>query len=386
MAKKWFLVILAIMAAVYYFGFYSSSTGNNTKSIQTVKPVMGNIEETVTAQGKLESKEYVDVGAQVSGQLKKIYFEIGDIVKKGDLIAEIDPKIYESKVQADEAKLKTLKAQLVQQQAQAELANQQNERNTQLLKSDAISKEEMETSQSNLKVANAQVVSLRAQIEEQNSTLDGDKANLSYTKIYAPMDGTVVLEPSREGQTLNANQSAPVIVQLANLDVMTIRAQVAEADVMRLKPDMGVYFTTLGSLDKKWQAKIRQILPSPEVINDVVLYNALIDVDNTKRELMTGMSVQIFFLLGKAENVLTIPVSALGKKVEDKDANGGSAYSVNVKSGSKVIKKTVYIGLMNRISAEVQSGLSADDEIVMPSTGSGSDKKPQAGFMAGPRV
>ncbi|HBG32027.1 MAG TPA: efflux RND transporter periplasmic adaptor subunit, partial [Gammaproteobacteria bacterium] len=131
-----------------------------------------------------------------------------------------------------------------------------------------------------LRVAEARAASLKAQIEEARSTLAGDEANLGYTKIYAPMDGTVASQTAREGQTLNANQTAPVILQIADLGTMTVRAQVAEADVPRVQPGMDVSFTTLGSLNRRWQAVVRQILPTPEVINDVVLYNVLADVDN----------------------------------------------------------------------------------------------------------
>ncbi len=285
----------------------------------------GDIEDTVTAQGKLEPKEYVDVGAQVSGQLKKIHVEIGDVVKEGDLIAEIDPQIYESRVQADEARLKTLGSQHDEQQAQVMQAQQKFERNRTLIKAKAVSEEIAQDSETALKIAQAQLAALQAQIEEAQSTLEGDKANLGYTRIYAPMSGTVVQRTAREGQTLNASQSAPTLVQLADLDTMTVRAQVAEADIMRLKPDTPIYFTTLGSKERRWEGKVRQILPSPETVNDVVLYNVLVDVDNKDRQLMTGMSTQMFFVLGQAKSVPVIPVAALGKRLPQQDNDLGAA-------------------------------------------------------------
>lgn len=373
---KKLLAGIAVIAAVY---FIFSGGDEKQENIQIVKPEIGTIEETVTAQGKLEPKEYVDVGAQVSGRVEKLHVEIGDVVKKGDLIAEIDPQVYESRVAATVAQLKRLRAQLTEQQTQVQLTKQQNDRNERLMKSDAVSREELETTQAQYKAALANAGSIRAQIEETESTLEGDKANLSYTKIYAPMDGTVSAQTTREGQTVNANQTAPVIVQLANLDIMTIRAQVAEADVMRLSEDMPVYFTTLGSLEKKWQAKVRQILPTPEVINEVVLYNALIDVDNKERKLMNGMSVQVFFELGKAENVLTIPSSALGKRLRKEDTKDGEAYSVNVKNGSKTEARTVWIGMMNRSIAEVKKGLSENDQVVIVTAPADAEKKPASG-------
>jgi macrolide-specific efflux system membrane fusion protein len=272
------------------------------------------IEDVVTAQGKLEPKEYVDVGAQVSGQLKKLHVEIGDSVKIGDLIAEIDAKVYESEVAGNEARLKTLKAQRAQNVAQVKQAKQKLDRNAQLIQSQAISREVFEDAETALKVAEAQLMSLNAQIEEAESTLEGNKANLNYTNIYAPMNGTVVVQSAREGQTLNANQTAPTLVQLANLDTMTVRAQVAEADITRLTTGIPVYFTTLGAGERRWQGSVRQILPSPQTVNDVVLYNVLVDVGNEDRQLMTGMSTQMFFTLGRAENVPVIPASSLNRQ------------------------------------------------------------------------
>src|SRR5690606_2265467 len=134
-----------------------------------------------------------------------------------------------------------------------------------------------------------------------------------------------VSQTAREGQTLNANQQAPIILQIANLDVMTVRVQVAEADVTRLKPGLPVYFTTLGMMDKRWHGRVRQILPSPETVNDVVLYIVLIDVDNRDHQLLTGMSAQVFFEIGKAHDVLTVPVAALGRRVPAKDSDRGRA-------------------------------------------------------------
>lgn len=324
----------------------------------------GMIEDLVTAQGKLEPKEYVDVGVQVSGQLEKIHVDLGDAVKTGDLIAEIDPKIYDAQVQSGQARVKQLSAQVAQQQASIKLAQQQHARNEQLIKNNAISQDTFDSTETALTVARAQLEALSAQMEEAQSSLDESKANLGYTKIYAPMDGTVVVKDVREGQTLNASQSAPTVVQLANLDVMTVRAQVAEADVMRLKTGMEVYFTTLGSQGRRWQGEVRQILPSPEVINDVVLYNVLVDVDNKDRQLMTGMSTQMFFVLGRAEKVPLLPVAALGKRVPAEDSDKGQAYEVRKVVAPGVTRsEIVHIGLMSRTMAEVRSGLSAGDKV-----------------------
>lgn len=377
-----FIVIVLIW--ILLSARHRANEENSRYEIVTVK--RGSIEETVTAQGKLEPKRYVDVGTQVSGQLKKIYFKIGESVKAGELIAEIDPKVYQTRVQADKARLLSLRAQLAEQKAQLLMVSQHYQRNLRLVKSNAISKEAVEDSLAAYQAAVAKLESLKAQIEEAQSTLKGSETNLNYTKIYAPIDGTVVSQNAREGQTLNANQSAPIIMQLANLDIMTVRAQVSEADVMRLKPNMEVYFNTLGNFEKKWKSKIAEILPAPDIVNDVVLYSVLIDVDNSHRQLMTGMSTQVFFIIGASDDTLIIPVSALGKRVPEQDSQGHQAYHVKVKSHWGVKDKIILIGFMNRTMAQLISGLSANDEILVPAKTPEPNRHNGGGFYRGPRL
>lgn len=324
------------------------------------------LEEVITAQGKLEPKEYVDVGAQVSGQLRDLHVELGDTVRRGQLIAEIDPRIYAARVEADRARLASLEAQLAEQQAQVVYARQVRDRNRALITKNAVSQEALEESESALRVAEARAASLRAQIDEARSTLAGDETNLGYTKIYAPMDGTVASQTAREGQTLNANQTAPVILQVANLGTMTVRAQVAEADVPRVRPGMAVSFTTLGSLERRWQATVRQILPTPEVINDVVLYNVLADVDNRDGELMNGMSTQMFFHVASARDVPVIPTAALGRRLRDQDDGASEAYEVQRLVDGRPAATPVKVGLMTRTQVEIRAGLAVGDTVILP--------------------
>jgi macrolide-specific efflux system membrane fusion protein len=232
-----------------------------------------------------------------------------------------------------------------------------------LLKSKGVSQFDFQNSEFTLKMAMATAASISAQIEQLQSTLTGDKTNLGYTKIYASMDSTMVDQKAREGQTLNANQSTPTILQLAKLDMMTVRAQVAEADVMRLRPDLPVYFSTLGSAERRWQGNVRQILPTPELINNVVLYNVLVDVDNHDRQLMTGMSTQMFFVLGKVEQVPLLPVAALGSRLRDEDNQNGAAYRVKEIIGQHVQEKTVHVGLRNRRFAEIRDGVAVGTKL-----------------------
>lgn len=367
---KWFagLTVVVVLGLVGYYAYYKyAATREESRAPATAVVERGSIEEVVTAQGTLEPREYVDVGAQVSGQLEKLLVDIGDTVKAGDLIAEIDAEVYESEVAGNEARVKTLQAQVAEQQALVVQARQKKERNAKLVKNQAISQEVYEDAVTALSVAEARLRSLNAQLEEGISTLEGNRANLNYTRIYAPMEGTVVSQSAREGQTLNASQTAPVIVQLADLDLMTVRAQVAEADIIKLREKMSVYFTTLGSGARRWQGEVRQILPTPEIINDVVLYNVLVDVNNEDRQLMSGMSTQMFFVLGGAQDVPLIPASALNKRQPDQDSDAGQAYEVIVLAqGEPPERRTVHVGYSDRSFAEVRDGLEEGEQVVLP--------------------
>ncbi len=371
------IALLLVLLAFGGWHFFGKPQASDQEKTDTVEVTLGDLEENVTAQGKLEPKEYVDVGAQVTGQLQKIFVKIGDKVSAGQQLAQIDPRIYAARVAADEANIKNLQAQLTGQQAQVVFAQQQYERNRELLQSQGVSVQDFQNSEFTLKNAKATAESLQAQIEQVQSTLNGDKTNLGFTKIFASMDGTVVDQKAREGQTLNANQTTPTILQLAKLDTMTVRAQVAEADVMRLSSDMPVYFTTLGSGERRWQGIVRQILPTPEVINNVVLYNVLVDVDNRDRQLMTGMSTQMFFVLGKAEQVPLIPINALGQRQLNEDREPGHAYKVKVVTEQGIHDKTIQIGLRTRRFAQVLDGLAVGEKLQIKDDKNKKGKKDQ---------
>ena len=342
--KRWLLAVAVLLAAAAVAaGIYGwrqwQATGQ--PEIRTAEVTLGDIEKSVTALGTLQPKDYVDVGAQVSGQLDTVHVEIGDIVKKDQLLAEIDPTVIETRVRTDKANLDNLQAQFAQQQAELKLARLQLKRNQALYKSKAISQDALQTTETQVAVGEAKADALSAQIAAAQATYDGEVANLGYTKIYAPMAGTIVSQTALEGQTLNANQTAPTILRVADLQTMTVKAQVAEADVVKLTPGMQVYFTTLGLPERRWRATVRQILPTPETVNDVVLYNVLIDVENDDGVLMTSMTAQVFFVLGEAKQVPLIPIAALGKK----QPGSSDEYLVRVMTGKGPEARAVKIGL-----------------------------------------
>jgi macrolide-specific efflux system membrane fusion protein len=358
------LAVAGLVAGGWYW-YAAAARRPERESFRPVAVTRGTIEEVVTAQGKLEAKQYVDVGTQVSGQLKKIHVEIGDPVTKGQLVAEIDPRVYQAQVEASEAHLGSLKAELDQQKAQAVLADQNLKRNQNLIAVNAVSQQALQESESEASVAKAQVRSITAQIQETQSNLKGIRTNLGFTKIYAPMSGTVTTMPAREGQTLNANQTAPIVLQIADLEQMTVRAQVAEADVNRLKEGMPAYFTTLGNSERRWQGKVRQIQPSPQIVNDVVLYDVLIDVKNEGRQLMTGMTTQVFFIFGRAEDATIVPAEALTRRAPEEDGNRGKAYRVFVATDSGREGRVIHVGLQTRTQAQVTDGLQPGERVLV---------------------
>jgi membrane fusion protein, macrolide-specific efflux system len=352
-----------LAAAIAGVGLWHFLSADPVQQMATVTVERGDLTKTVTAVGSLQPKEYVDVGTQVSGQLQKVYVEIGDRVTKGDLVAEIDPTRYESTVRSGRANLQSLRAQLAQRGAELELARQQLARNERMLAEHAISQDTVDQLAASANVAEAAVAVLEAQIEAAEATLEGDLANLGYTRIYAPMDGTVVSQTSLEGQTVNAAQQAPVIVQIANLDVMTVWAAVAEADVNKIKPGMQAWFTTLGMSEHRWQGSVQQIQPTPETTNDVVLYKVLIDVDNTEQLLLPSMTVQVFFLLGEAKDVPLVALNAL----RSPPAGAAGVYLAAVMTEQGPQPRRVTIGLSDRTTAEVTSGLEVGDRVIVDS-------------------
>jgi membrane fusion protein, macrolide-specific efflux system len=291
----------------------------------TADVVKADIENLVTATGILQPHDYVDVGAQVSGQLKKLYVEIGSKVTAGDLLAEIDATVYTARVNGTRAQLTNQKAQLEDKKAQLALAKIRVERQQNLQQDDATTKDSVQAAEAAYLSAQAQINVVQAQIQQTEFSLRVEEANLTYSRIYAPISGTVASITSRQGQTLNANQQAPTIMRISDLSVMTVQAQVSEADIGKLKIDMPVYFTTLGGKEYRWYSKLNRVQPTPEVTNNVVLYNALFEVANENHALMTQMSTQIFFVAAQAKDALVIPASAVNFAIPGVDEQDGKS-------------------------------------------------------------
>jgi macrolide-specific efflux system membrane fusion protein len=358
--RSMWLIGAILVAVACWFG-YRWVFGKPKVLYATTAVVRGDIESTVVAAGIVQPLKFVDVGAQTSGVLKSLKVIRGDQVKKGQLIAEIDPVLAETALTAAKAGLDNIISQRNMKQAQLVLAKVLRDRNDLLFAQGegAISASDHDITRANYDVALDDVASLSAQIKQARAAVDTAKANLGYTKITAPMAGEVVSITLLEGQTLNANQQAPNILRIADISTVTVWAQVSEADIVRVKLDQDVYFSILGD-SRRWNSKVRQILPTPELINNVVFYDVLVDVPNPEGELKIQMTAQVFIVLARAKDVLLIPTSAIG------NASEGSEVKVRVlKADGSVEQRAIKIGIKSEILAEVTDGLKEKELVVI---------------------
>lgn len=370
-ARKWAVAAL-LLASLLLIAFFAWRGSGDDDVAEVLAVRRGDISATVNALGVIQPQTAVEVGAQVSGQITRLLVEPGDVVTKGQLLAEIDPSIPRATVEAGRAQLAGLRAQLAEQQAQLVLARQQYARQQQMDREGSTRTEDVQTAQANVKVAAARVDNLRAQIDQTASSLRGDEAQLGFTSIYAPIAGTIVSVDAKEGQTLNATYQTPTILRIANLGRMTVWTEVSEADVRRVKPGMTARFTTLGDEEKSWTGAVRQILPAPPTPTGetqsqsggtrggkVVLYTVLFDVANDDGALMPQMTAQVTFLTASAKNVLVAPLAAL-EEVEGKPGIY-RAKVMDARGGMEV--REIRGGARDRMSVEVLSGLEAGERL-----------------------
>ncbi|MCX7276868.1 MAG: efflux RND transporter periplasmic adaptor subunit [Burkholderiales bacterium] len=342
---------------------------------------LADIEQAVLASGTLQAFKQVSVGAQASGQIKSLKVALGDVVKKGQLVAEIDSLTQQNSLRNAQAALANVQAQLLFKQAtqkQAELAFQRAQT---LLAADAGSRADFEAADAALHTARADVSALQAQITQAQIAVNTAQLNLGYTQILAPMDGVVVALVALEGQTVNANQSTPTIIKLARLDTITVKAQISEADVVRVKPGQKVYFTILGAPEKRYTTTLRTVEPAPDsILTDTttssststttsataIYYNGLLDVPNPDGQLRISMTAQVNILLDEAKQVLAIPSAALGER----DKQGRTMVRVLGPDGLAT-PRAVKVGLNNNIHAQILEGLKAGDQVVVSEAAAG---------------
>ena len=356
------IYLLLILGLVWLVKLYFFPSKSNDTYI-TAPVTRTNLEQTVLATGTVKAFKQVEVGAQVSGQIQTLKVQLGQTVRKGDLLAIIDARTQKNTLQTAQAQLTSNQANL--EKAQLDFTRQQT-----MFAAGASSKE-------NLDAAKATLAAARASVNQSKISVDNAKLTLGYTQVLAPIDGVVVSLAVEEGQTVNANQSTPTLLTIAQLDKVTIRAEISEGDVTKVKVGMPAYFTILGDTEQRYETTLRAIDPGPTTLTDnnstasssasAIYYYGMLDVPNDDGKLRIAMTTQVSIIANAAKNALTIPSTALGKK------NNEGKYLVKVLGkDNKTEERWVEVGLNNNINAEVKSGLSEGEQVVVSQSSSSS--------------
>ena len=386
MKKSKILIILLILGVGGYF-IYDSFFKVKDEKVEfiTKKAKKGSFSKKVDATGEIFATELIDVGAQVSGQIKKLYVKLGDQVKKGDMIASIDSSTQQNSIDNKEAQLAIYKAQLESAKVALNIAKTQFDRENALFAKNATSKQEFESAKNTFSANSAKIKELEAQIKQTNIELSTAKINLGYTKITAPRDGTVVSVQVEEGQTVNANQTTPTIVNIADLSRVKMKMQIAEGDITKIKVGTPVEYSILSEPTKKFQTTVSSIDPGLTTLSDgsysssssskssyssssssssAVYYYAQSIVDNKDGILRIGMTTQNELLIANVEGAIIVP--SIGIK---KDENGTFVY---VLKDGKAVKTAVKTGIKDNLDTQIISGINEGDEIIT-SQGSSSE-------------
>ncbi len=343
-----------------------------------VAPVgRGNIEQVVEATGTLKPSRLVSVGAQVSGRIDTLHVKLGDKVKAGDPIADIDSRTQRNALLSAQATQRTARANrdaLATDLRQFELALH---RQQQLVASQLVARADFDAAKAKVDATREQIAALDGEVVRRQTDVDIAQTNLEYTRITAPTDGTVLAVVARQGQTVNAVQSAPTIVMLGNQDVMTVYAEISEADVVHTSVGQEAFFTILGDAGRRYSSTLRDIAPAPESITNedssslaspaasggsraAMYYNGQFDVNNADGRLRSYMTAQVRIVLGRANDVLTIPSAALGARAAD------GSYSVLVRGADgHASTRRITTGLDDQIQVEVRSGLKEGEQVVL---------------------
>ncbi|GLR10560.1 hemolysin secretion protein D [Mixta theicola] len=334
------------------------------------------LQQAVLADGTLTASKLVSVGAQASGQIKRLWVELGDRVKQGQLVAEIDSMTQQNALQNAQAALKNIEAQRAAKQAMLSNYRAAFARQQAMLAKKLTAKADYDDALATLTATEAEIRALDAQIAQAQIEVNTAQVNLSYTRIVSPIDGTVVSVPIEEGQTVNAVQSAPTLIKVANLDTMTVKAQISEADVIKVEPGMKVWFTILGEPQKRYEGTLRAIEPAPDSINSdstsssltsssssssdktAIYYYGLFDVPNPQHRLRISMSAEVHIVLGERQHAVVIPATAL-------DTIDGKSSVQVVDARQQVTRRQVEVGLNDNVEAEIISGLQPGEKVVL---------------------
>jgi HlyD family secretion protein len=307
------LAILGVLVGVSVFGYrYYRSRQDTGPKFETVTLDRGTITARVTATGTVSALVTVLVGAQVSGRIMTLSADYNSQVKKGQVIVKLDPELFKAALEQARANYMAAKGNLARAKAQAEDAARQADRMKQLADRNLVALADRDTAVSNAAALAAQVEATQGSVEQTRAALHQAEVNLTYTTIVSPIDGVVISRSVDVGQTVAASLQAPTLFTIAeDLRKMQVDTNVAEADVGRLEPGMPASFTVDAYPSQRFKGKVRQIRNAPQTVQNVVTYDAVIDVDNAELKLRPGMTANVTFTYADKSDVVRLPNSAL---------------------------------------------------------------------------
>ena len=370
------ILTLILFSIIALGGYYFFSGKKSEIQYKTVKVTKTDLRSVIEATGTLDAVETVDVGTQISGTVKNVFIDYNSVVKKGELIAEIDSQTQEADVLQAKANLMSAKADLMNYQAVLDNAKRNFERTEMLSRKDLVAKYEVD----------AQVAAVRARIQQYEASLAKSKIILGYTKIYSPVDGVVIAKNVDSGQTVAASYQTPSIAAIArDLNQMQVEVNVDEADIGGVKEGQKAQFTVDTHPTEVFEGKVTQIRLSPTTSSNVVTYTVIVKVQNRNGMLMPGMTANVSLIVQEAQGVLVVPNSAFRFKPVDPSAKvdmpmgpgrgaGGGGRRLNVASDTvptvyllekkAPVRTEVKKGITDGQRTEVLSGLSEGDTVI----------------------
>jgi macrolide-specific efflux system membrane fusion protein len=360
--KPWWakLLLVAVVGGAGWAGYRAVFPPPPPPPPPSGEVVKGDITQIVQAAGVLQAKTKVDVGAQVSGQVQTLHVQLGQKVKKGDLLVSLDPELARNDVARAEAALLQQRALLDARMVDLGVTQRELARQKRLLAGQASAALDLERAESELAKLEADVRGQTAVLSRLQADLAQAQVRLGYTRISAPMNGTVVNIPVQEGQTVIAVQITPVMLTLADLDTITVRTKVPEVDIQAVKVGQKASFLTLSAEGQRYGGKVRVVQPVPERSGNAVFYNVLFDVDNQDGNLFSDMTVQVDIETGETKGVLTMPMVALGERAKD-----GRFAVTRLDKDGKQQPAQVRTGLQDGAKVEVREGLKAGDKVLL---------------------
>lgn len=371
-------VITALVAIVVIGGTITSSAIKNRVHYETTPISQCTITQVVEASGTINPVNTVSVGSTVSGLIKAIYVDYNSIVKKGQLLAQIDPANFEAAVQQNQAQINSAESDMAKIQAVTEMSRKTYSRYKNLYKKNFIAKSELDQAESDYLSNLAQIGAARAKINQARASYKTAMTNLGYTKIIAPVDGTIISREIDLGQPVAASFQAPELFTIAqDLTKMQIEVNVSEADIGKVKEGQQVTYTLDGYPDRLFYGKVTQVRISPTTVSNVVTYSVIVGVDNKDLTLKPGMTANVSIITSKSENILCAPSVALkytpetdGKKYQSQglwilannkpqriDIETGASDDTNIEVKSDKIKigDKVIIGASNQVKKDKNS-------------------------------